>query len=71
MLAIACQEGNASDGTRNMLSFAHMADKERKKDPVAVALAARRMKKMTPQQRTDVARKAAKARWGMKAVKHA
>jgi len=42
-----------------------MAEKrERKKDPVAVAMAAKRMEKMTAKQRSAVARKAAEARWG-------
>jgi hypothetical protein len=43
--------------------------KETKKDPVAVAMSAKRMKKMTPEQRSAVAKTAAQARWGTKKKK--
>jgi hypothetical protein len=38
--------------------------KVKKKDPVAVALANRRMTTMSAEERSEVARTAAKARWG-------
>jgi hypothetical protein len=41
--------------------------KARKKNPVAQALVALRNKKLTPAQRSDIARKAAQARWEEKA----
>jgi hypothetical protein len=45
----------------------HMAKKrEAKKDPIAVAMSAKRMTKMTPAQRTAVAKNAAQKRWGTK-----
>jgi len=45
--------------------------REAKKDPIAVAMSAKRMTKMTPEQRTAVARKAARTRWGPTKKKHA
>ena len=38
----------------------------KKKNPVAVALAKMRAKRLTPEQRSEIARKAALARWKQK-----
>jgi len=37
--------------------------KEKKKDPAAVAMAAKRMEKLSPKRRSEIARDAATARW--------
>jgi len=39
------------------------------KDPIAVALAAKRMEKISPARRRQIARTAATARWGKKEQK--
>jgi hypothetical protein len=41
-----------------------MQKKAKAKNPVAVALASRRMTEMTPEERSAVAKKGAAARWG-------
>ena len=49
------------------LSWRSMAKKRpKKKNPVAVALAKMRAKRLTPEQRSEIARKAALARWKQK-----
>jgi hypothetical protein len=59
----------ATDGTLMIHSFEERAMKkkdERPKDAAAVALSAKRMKKMTAKRRQEVARQGAEARWGKK-----
>ena len=44
-------------------------EKEKKKDPGAVAMALKRAASMSPERRSEIAKKAAEKRWGKKATK--
>jgi hypothetical protein len=44
-------------------SICWMGEKPKKKDPVAVALAKKRLKAQTPERRSEIAREGASARW--------
>jgi hypothetical protein len=50
-----------------MLAVAlRLMDQEKKKDPAAAAMARKRAASMTPERRSEIAAKAAGARWGKK-----